>query len=541
MSWDVARRQVGKPARLMQVADEVAQHKQKMNSMEVDFLARVHSNKVFLSLLGLLSRRTGMSVEDLETLVEEICHLCWSEADLTMAADEHQDTMRAELERLKRQMAACNLSAHQQIQQLKAGGGTGGNSAITFHEPLQYLDQATRDLVSSLVLEQVKLIESGNAPPSLMEALSTAAPRGHQSEFTGSKTQQLAAALEKLQEVTEELLEARAMQADAEETVAKLSEQLKDLPKIEELKEEVIRQQAEIEELRAQADVQQEEQQIWEAKVEALEGARHVDICEVQTDMAGEDLNEQENEIRKLRVMLEELQMRFRELLDKCKERGIAEHVTEIAEEMGIATVFTSPHRAVFQRLYQDAQRRADKLERIRQCLKSERETEAALLRGESTKVRRLLLDEAGDVPVLKAVEQSELKFLKNMWPQSPPISPGRPGGPVQPAPPEPVRATVPESSWKITPMRNIVAEHANPRGGPLEGARRRDNSAVLNAANFMSKLKLNTSASLPSIPASQVAAHRLEAAQAGLDKVVDRLEGKSCSPPKRTIKRCLL
>jgi len=571
----------------------------------------VQSNKVFLRLLGLLSKRTGMSLEDLHSFVEEIVRLCWKEVDSTLASsDGQQAPMQAEMARLKKQMAACNLSAQRQIEQMRLKNKRPedlSDDAIVFHEPLQYLDESTRDLVLSLVIDKVKLVEGGNVPPSLVEALASRAKKKAAQEqkntFTGTLAEQFEQLHEKMLEVTEELKESRAMHADVEEaanvlrrqlqelTAADLSPkqrrrmtaelrgvqgdvdaQLEDEDQLEELQEElqglrqtVERQQeegreqaAEILELqaaRAQVDVLEEELmrlRCGEGEVApvltepVLREEVAVETREVQTTLMGDTIADSQSELTRHKVMLEEMQMKFKELLERCKKKGITKEIEEVTVEMGIVEVFS--HRAVFQRLFEDAQRRADKLDRIRDQLKIERQRTLngicpAEFPSPTKQVRRLLVDEAGEVPavpVMQAVAESELPGLHKFYAQAEVRHPSSPsGGPLRPPPPMPEleqrqlhSLSVAElPSWVCNPPRGS-SNSTSPQGGPL-GKRRLD--GVTNAALAMARMKLlqqsaqeekdaaskfmpgfggkaptlQTSASLPSLPPSRLVPER--------------------------------
>merc|ERR1740120_584737 len=90
---------------------------------------------------------------------------------------------------------------------------------VTFHEPLQYLDKDTRQLVLEIVCDKLRQLEWGNAPPSLIEALIRTA----RSQRRGGDAGELQ---EKLCDVEDELQEARALLADSEDRAQKLQEEM---------------------------------------------------------------------------------------------------------------------------------------------------------------------------------------------------------------------------------------------------------------------------------------------------------------------------
>jgi hypothetical protein len=554
-------------ARMREAADR-ARHKHHLKAMEGDFLSRVQSNKKFSRLLGVLSKRTGMAVQDLNVVIEDMLRLCWSEAGVTVINDEQMAPFRDEIQRLKKQMNACNLSAQKQIEYLRTDGSAdseSGDDAVVFFEPLEYLDEGTRDLVMSIVLDKVKLVEKGHAPPSLVHALTNRAHK-RTSGFEGTAEEQLELTLAELEELKEELKESRAMQADAEEVVkklrlqvsemeheekaaAKLREEVQDLnQKMLQLQEEAAAQIALIEELRSQVELEQERIEVLEQRIR---GAANKVTEHVQTDLHGSDWDRAQDEVKKLKVMLEEAQMKFKELMDKCKSKGggFKEAIEEITSELGMQEIFSK--RAVFNRLYEDAQRRIEKLERVRVQLKIERgRTMSAASEPEKQQLRRLIVDEAGEVPAMRAIEQSDLEgfqriyteALARAYPSKREIyennryDPGTP--PVaklwrQPSPPAPVRAEAPSSWWVATSLQGVHREaptqDIGANGGPLRGGLRLQSSPDIhnrvssNAALFVAKKKTQNTSSLPSLPPSRVVAHRLEAANAPLQRVFEQ------------------
>jgi len=529
-----------------------AAHRQHMRVIEGEFLNRVQSNKIFLRLLGLLSKRTGMPVEDLHTLVQEIILLCWLEADLTLAAAEQKAPMLAEMERLKLKVNACNLTAQKQIEYFRNGpvpAGPLGEDAIIFHEPLKYLDDSTKDLVLSLVLEKVKMIECGSAPPSLVEALENRAKRSEDTETsgaTGSLNERLESALDRLAGVTSELKETRAMQEDSEEEANKLRRQVWELEQmggakeLQNLRDKVTRQQEEIstqalelQDLRAKASE--------DGKLREIEGGgSSSSSAEVQTIVSGQDMADQEDDVKMLKVAIQELQMKFKDLVDRCRKEGL--EVDEIAREMGLEEVIIQ--RAVFQRLFEDGKKRAEKLERIRSALKLEREKTSKLV-PENRQMRRLILDENNEVPVMEALEQSELRGLQNfigeshgfdpptpplLSPSGMPLQPGR-GMALQPPPPPKVRAEAPDAlagPWVVQSTRRAPPDpFTDVRHGSLPAGRRQDFGAVAHAAVAVDRMRMQTSASLPAMQAASVVQQRLMAANRPLQAVAERCEAK--------------
>ncbi|CAE8667463.1 unnamed protein product, partial [Polarella glacialis] len=90
-----------------------------------------------------------------------------------------------------------------------------------------------------------------------------------------------------------------------------------------------------------------------------------------QTQVTGEDLDAQDAELKKLRVMLEELQQKVKDLLEQCK-RKLGGKVQDIADALGLGEEFLGK-KTVFQRLYDDAKDRVHRLEALREKVRQER------------------------------------------------------------------------------------------------------------------------------------------------------------------------
>jgi len=144
------------------------------NVGEREFLTRVQSSDGFWKSINSLSKATGMEVNALEGFAQDICRTMWCEVDAVMSSEGPVAAARDEVDRLKKQITECNLSAMKQMLAAKAGNhslGELGDDTITFHEPLQYLDKGAKDLVMNIVCDKVRQLESGTAPPSLVQAL----------------------------------------------------------------------------------------------------------------------------------------------------------------------------------------------------------------------------------------------------------------------------------------------------------------------------------------------------------------------------------
>jgi len=116
---------------------------------------------------------------------------------------------------------------------------------------------------------------------------------------------------------------------------------------------------------------------------------------EVQTMISGSQVDGWEAENQRLKLALEELQMKVKDLVNKCKQKGI-EGVESIAMEMGLKQILRT--RACFERLYQDAFRRIDRLEELRRRVRAER---AQLLKA-------VMQDAIGEPSVLSSLVEQQ-------------------------------------------------------------------------------------------------------------------------------------
>lgn len=91
-----------------------------------------------------------------------------------------------------------------------------------------------------------------------------------------------------------------------------------------------------------------------------------------QTKLIGKTIDDQVEEIKRLRVMLVELQTKLGELIEKCAKMGSGGDIAEIAESLGLGHLLQK--RTVFQRLYEDAMDRVERLEKLRTKIRSEKQ-----------------------------------------------------------------------------------------------------------------------------------------------------------------------
>jgi len=129
-----------------------------------------------------------------------VCQLCWSQAAKTMdtsgAVQDEVKKKDAELDKLRRKLSDSNLQSMRQLTMLRDGKHSAELTAsaqslmaesVTFYEPLQYLDESTRDLVFTIICDKLRQIENGTAPQPLLDAIRAFAEAGAKKNVKRSK------------------------------------------------------------------------------------------------------------------------------------------------------------------------------------------------------------------------------------------------------------------------------------------------------------------------------------------------------------------
>ena len=145
---------------------------------ETSFLLKVQKSSGFQKCIGNYSKAFGVPLDDnnLQSFAEEMCKCCLREADDVMF-DDNQGPLAAalqEVQHYKQKLIECNLTAMKQIAAMRDGCHLSEflqEDAVTFHEPLTYMDEHQQRLVIAVVCDKVRQLQSGIAPPSLVEAL----------------------------------------------------------------------------------------------------------------------------------------------------------------------------------------------------------------------------------------------------------------------------------------------------------------------------------------------------------------------------------
>eukprot|EP00747_Dinoflagellata_sp_TGD_P219777 gnl/TRDRNA2_/TRDRNA2_91838_c0_seq1.p1 gnl/TRDRNA2_/TRDRNA2_91838_c0~~gnl/TRDRNA2_/TRDRNA2_91838_c0_seq1.p1 ORF type:complete len:555 (+),score=155.19 gnl/TRDRNA2_/TRDRNA2_91838_c0_seq1:64-1728(+) len=365
---------------------------------ENEFLLQVQSNDSFLHTLGSLSSLCGIKVIELNSFAEELCRCCWKQALLlgNCDSDKHLAAAKREVEKLKQKLVDCNLSAMKQMS-IDRGGthstGELGMDTITMHEPFNHLDDSTKELVLQICRDKLRQLSEGTAPSSLIEKLSKnqqgggGDQAGTADEATLKELEETREQLKQLQlrldEEVERADKAEAALVTAGERAEKAEKALAELTAAyEELQELAATQQQELESAKAELDVLRNSIAELQARYDTLEEEanemreelarrNNTRTHSTQTSLTGEKIEAKDAEIKKLKVMLEELQMKVRELMNECMKKGIGKEVAHIAEDLGISEIVKA--KSVFQRLYDDAIHRVARLENLREKVKNER------------------------------------------------------------------------------------------------------------------------------------------------------------------------
>jgi len=476
------------------------------------FVTKVQGSTGFRQVLANFARSPGFDAvphDALVCLTEELCRCCLYEADAELLGNGALAAAQAEAEALKKRLTDCNLSTMKQMASLRAGGHRDRaylDDTIIFHEPLHYVDEATKELVLTLVCDKLRQLELKIAPQSLIDALERHA-RALASQSEGASEEELQEALAELQQARQEVLSARARQQEAEDQCQKLqSEAAKVRARLAETEQalvesrdreaalqaacaeleeksarlqaeverqhaELARQQAEIDRQRAHIDhlnceleaerganaalraevqllnqrllesvaekerLQEELKQLQESYAtleaeaeemrEELRRRNNTRTHGTQTTLTGQKLDEHSAENKRLKVMLEELQMKLKELVDGYRRKFGAE-AKAVAETLGITALLKED--TVFQRLYDDALHRVERLETLRAKVRRERHqcatasTNKSPVVGDSSAAAAAAAAAAAstttatDGSLLAAVEQSSLRGLRKMF-----------------------------------------------------------------------------------------------------------------------------
>merc|ERR1719362_2785567 len=283
-----------------------------------------------------------------------------------------------------------------------------------FFEPILYLDHDIRELVYRIVVEKVSQLQEETAPSrmvqQIIEAMTRSKSAPQEPVTEKSDEQRYAAQIQalnkkmRLVELRAEEAESRAREADKklrdlesraseaetlclelerravraeEERDRAMDQLLTEIPKLEEklqaeIKEKVMHRRAaaqsgtrilelegEVAQLRQKVAIQEEEIEDLKRQLIPPEASDR----NTQTTMTSSDLDSIVAENAELKVMLEELRMKVKELMDKCKDEEMDEEMANLIQQVGLGPLVNA--MGVFERLWLDAQERCVRLEEL--------------------------------------------------------------------------------------------------------------------------------------------------------------------------------
>lgn len=145
------------------------------DAVEKKFLEGVKSAEAYVRLERELTNIfAAEGNRDVYELLIPLCQACWSICEQSFGQEEEGSlyvAAREEAQRLQKQLAECNLMAMKQVNALSSVYHHDGEDTIQFFEPMQYLDQGTKDLVMMIVAEKVNQLESGSMPSEQVRAI----------------------------------------------------------------------------------------------------------------------------------------------------------------------------------------------------------------------------------------------------------------------------------------------------------------------------------------------------------------------------------
>lgn len=274
-------------------------------------------------------------LKELETRAVEAEERCLDLERRAVSAEQERDMAQDMVKSLEAEI----LRLEEQITQTKA--------------KITYLEEEIRQLQEELGETKVKLEEAEASGKEFEAKWNDAERRWQESEATVAELREVEAQLRATIQEQEEQI-AKLEERLEEEIQAKLEERkaaAESMAKIEQLETEVAQ-------LRKRIVSQEEEIEDLKRQLIPPEASDR----KTQTVMTCSELDNVMLENADLKVMLEELKMKVKELMDKCKEEDMPE-MAEFIEKVGLGPLLNS--MSVFERLYLDAQERCVRLEEL--------------------------------------------------------------------------------------------------------------------------------------------------------------------------------
>eukprot|EP00928_Gymnodinium_smaydae_P083809 TRINITY_DN67038_c0_g1_i1.p1 TRINITY_DN67038_c0_g1~~TRINITY_DN67038_c0_g1_i1.p1 ORF type:complete len:549 (-),score=52.74 TRINITY_DN67038_c0_g1_i1:220-1758(-) len=413
-------------------------------------------NDRYLLELARFSRCSKLPMPDIKDFADKIRRLCKEESGAVSQDNSSHDSssvdLKLEIKALKKKMNECNLSAMKHIAALKALPSNADAftvNAIAFYEPLTYLDADTKELLMFIMNDKLRQARDNTIPQSLVDAVVASTGDSSSSVWLGTWKQrleeQLAARTEELHNEHVKLIKAEqdlesmrqahqfayaqitsiAMEAEDQESFIAEFERLQSAAKrTQSLEQKLCSLQGLYGSLDlSYADLQGRFDELKESSdIMRKDLARRNDVCvrDVQTLLTHSQIEESDIETKRMKVMLEELQEKLKELVKMCHSRGMGKEVMEFAKIVGLQPVIEG--RTVFQRLYDDAMDRIARLERMREKARLERDHSRGFTGYFAPPPSSLPAltprEQVVECSVLEQVGRSELRGLQDLVPR---------------------------------------------------------------------------------------------------------------------------
>eukprot|EP00927_Polykrikos_kofoidii_P000220 TRINITY_DN10090_c0_g1_i1.p1 TRINITY_DN10090_c0_g1~~TRINITY_DN10090_c0_g1_i1.p1 ORF type:complete len:578 (+),score=106.67 TRINITY_DN10090_c0_g1_i1:148-1881(+) len=504
-----------------QVKHAVHHEKGSVVRQQEAFVTKVKNSDAFWRVLHRATATLGVTLEQLEGFGEELCRCLWTEAVESVRAEVLLGPASSEVAHLKSQLAKCHASYMRQMES-RRGHNSVEEDIVTFHEPLQYLDSDTKELVFWIVSEKIRLLESDAVPNSLMREIweylnqkwnsDQHSKRRAQKEQGREKTEDVEALQEDLDDALEKAAELQAQTNALQDEMSKAKAALEAT-----VSRELALQTAHDKLVAEQADAMEElrtESERLKSRLEALESlpsknsprttesAATIATTTVGTltELTGAKLDAQAAEAKRLRVAIDEMHTKLKDVMDIASKRGYGDEMKGIFGELGLDGLLNED--SVFKRLYKDALARMDRLQVLREKLAQE-EKKAKL--PEVPRTSEPLHVSAINICEQSPLSPSMLRMVQEIAPTSlsaarPPLlmevqSPGRPFQRPVPTP----LATPPAPT----------SANASPAAPASWGRPVMDNhSPLLRVARVMSspagpRSSMRQSVSLPALPSA--------------------------------------
>eukprot|EP00929_Paragymnodinium_shiwhaense_P041476 TRINITY_DN21530_c0_g1_i2.p1 TRINITY_DN21530_c0_g1~~TRINITY_DN21530_c0_g1_i2.p1 ORF type:complete len:499 (+),score=160.65 TRINITY_DN21530_c0_g1_i2:75-1571(+) len=329
---------------------------------EEQFVERMLAKDTFWKTMGRLAESCNMALGELQAPLAEFCRCCWQEAQAAIDLGGELAAARRQVESLGRQNAACHASYLKELDALRNRSRQSDEleaDKVTFHEPLKYLDESSKELVLRIVIDKLRQLEEGAATDALVKDLREYVERATSESEACKETERQR---QGRQAAEEELAKAQAASLLQK---AKLEAADRASAEAQAIKDRLQRELAEAHAFRKeQADqlrLLSKEKRALQAELDRRNDTKTQ--C-VQTAMTGREIKEQVQERQRLKQTIEERRERLDRILAGAKmlvgggqmlarRLGCCAHYRKLAQDAGLEDLLEEG--PVFQRLHDDA------------------------------------------------------------------------------------------------------------------------------------------------------------------------------------------